>query len=132
MSMTDPIADMLTRIRNGNLTGRKTVDVPRSKLKRGIAEVLKREGFIADYLDVEAGPQSVLRLTLKYGPDGQRILRDIQRVSKPGRRVYRGVHDLDAPVGGIGVFVVSTDRGVLSDREAREQRTGGEVLCKVY
>ncbi len=108
------------------------VDVPRSRLKCGIAEVLKREGFIVDYLDIDAGPQSVLRLELRYGPDGQRILRDIQRVSKPGRRIYRGVTDLESPLDGIGVFVVSTDKGVLSDREAREQRTGGEVLCKVY
>lgn len=132
MSMTDPIADMLTRIRNANRIRRRTVDVPRSRLKRGIAEVLKREGFIVDYLDVDAGPQSLLRLELRYGPDGQRVMRDIQRVSKPGRRVYRGVDDLDSPVDGIGVYVVSTDKGILSDREAREQRTGGEVLCKVY
>ena len=131
MSMNDPIADMLTRIRNANAIRRSTVDVPRSKLKRGIAEVLKREGFIHGYLDIEAGHQSLLRLDLKYGPDGQRLIRRIERVSKPGRRVYRGVTDLDAPVGGVGVFVVSTDRGVLSDREAREQRAGGEVLCLV-
>jgi small subunit ribosomal protein S8 len=132
MSMTDPIADMLTRIRNANAIRRKIVDVPRSKLKKGIAEVLKREGYIRDYLDIEAGPASVLRLELNYGPDGRRVLRDIQRVSKPGRRVYRAVDELESPVNGIGVFVVSTDRGVLSDREAREQRAGGEVLCKVY
>ena len=132
MSMTDPIADMLTRIRNANAIRRSTVDVPRSRLKKGIAEVLKREGFIVDYLDIDAGAQSTLRLELRYGPDGQRLIRDIQRVSKPGRRVYRGVGDLEAPLDGIGVFVVSTDKGVLSDREAREQRTGGEVLCKVY
>jgi len=132
MSMTDPIADMLTRIRNANRIRRRTVDVPRSRLKRGIAEVLKREGFIVDYLDVDAGPHSLLRLELRYGPDGQRVLRDIQRVSKPGRRVYRSVDDLDSPVDGIGVYVVSTDKGILSDREAREKRTGGEVLCKVY
>ncbi len=132
MSMTDPIADMLTRIRNANAIRRRSVDVPRSRLKKGIADVLKREGFIADYLDIDAGPQSVLRLELRYGEDGQRVLRGIQRVSKPGRRIYRGVTDLESPLGGIGVFVVSTDKGVLSDREAREQRTGGEVLCKVY
>ena len=132
MSMTDPIADMLTRIRNANAIRRSTVDVPRSRLKKGIAEVLKREGFIVDYLDIDAGAQSTLRLELRYGPDGQRLIRDIQRVSKPGRRIYRGVGDLEAPLDGIGVFVVSTDKGVLSDREAREQRTGGEVLCKVY
>ena len=131
MSMNDPIADMLTRIRNANAIRRDTVDVPRSKLKRGIADVLRREGFIADYLDIEAGPQSIIRMKLKYGPDGQRIIRRIERVSKPGRRVYRRVPDLDAPVGGIGVYVVSTDQGVLSDREAREKMAGGEILCRV-
>ena len=132
MSMTDPIADMLTRIRNANAIRRRTVDVPRSRLKKGIADVLKREGFIVDYLDIDAGPQSLLRLELRYGHDGKRVMRDIQRVSKPGRRIYRSVADLDSPLDGIGVYVVSTDKGVLSDREAREQRTGGEVLCKVY
>ncbi len=132
MSMTDPIADMLTRIRNANAIRRRSVDVPRSKLKAGIADVLRREGFISDILDIEAGPNSVLRLQLRYGPDGRRILRDIQRVSRPGCRVYRSVDDLQAPLDGLGVYVVSTDQGVLSDREARERRTGGEVLCKVY
>ena len=131
MSMNDPIADMLTRIRNANAIRRDTVDVPRSKLKRGIADVLRREGFIADYLDIEAGPQSIIRVKLKYGADGQRVIRRIERVSKPGRRVYRRVPDLDAPVGGIGVYVVSTDQGVLSDREAREKMAGGEILCRV-
>lgn len=131
MSMNDPIADMLTRIRNANAIRRDSVDVPRSKLKRGIADVLKREGFISDYLDIEAGPQSILRLRLKYGPERQRIIRRIERVSKPGRRVYSRVTDLESPVGGIGVFVVSTDKGVLSDREAREKMAGGEILCRV-
>ena len=131
MSMNDPIADMLTRIRNANAIRRDTVDVPRSKLKRGIADVLRREGFIADYLDIEAGPQSIIRVKLKYGADGQRVSRRIERVSKPGRRVYRRVPDLDAPVGGIGVYVVSTDQGVLSDREAREKMAGGDILCRV-
>ncbi len=131
MSMTDPIADMLTRIRNANVIKRRTVDVPRSKLKTGIAHVLKREGYIEDFLDIEAGTRSLLRLTLKYGPEGQHIIRRIERVSKPGRRVYRGVADLTSPVGGLGVYVVSTDQGVLSDREAREKKAGGEILCRV-
>ncbi len=132
MSMTDPIADMLTRIRNANTIRRREVDVPRSRLKKGVAEVLKREGFIIDYLDVEAGHRSLLRMQLKYGPDGERVIRGIQRVSRPGRRVYRGSDKLDAPVGGQGIYVVSTDRGVLSDREARDQRVGGELLCVVH
>ncbi len=131
MSMNDPIADMLTRIRNANSIRRQSVDVPRSKLKRGIADVLKREGYIDDFLDIEAGPKSVLRLQLKYGPAGRRIIRRIERVSKPGRRIYRGVSDLESPIGGLGVYVVSTDQGVLSDREARDRKAGGEVLCRV-
>jgi small subunit ribosomal protein S8 len=131
MSMSDPIADMLTRIRNGNEIRRANVDVPRSRLKKGIAEVLKREGFIRDYLDVEAGHRSIIRVQLKYGPEGERVIREIQRVSKPGRRVYRRFSDLEPPVGGQGIYVLSTDRGVLSDREAREQNVGGELLCVV-
>ena len=132
MSMTDPIADMLTRVRNALNIHRKQVDVPRSKLKKGIAEVLKREGFISDYLDVEAGPKSLLRLTLKYGPEGETVIRKIDRVSRPGRRVYMGADKLEPVLGGQGMFVVSTDQGVLSDREARSQNTGGEVLCRVW
>lgn len=132
MSMTDPVADMLTRIRNALAIRRSEVDVPRSKLKRGIADVLKREGFIDDFLDVEAGVASVLRLRLKYGPEGEHVVRGLQRVSKPGRRIYSGARDLQAPRRGQGIYVLSTDRGVISDREAREQNAGGEVLCLVY
>ena len=132
MSMTDPISDMLTRIRNAVLIRRNKVDVPRSRLKKGIAEVLKREGFISDFLDVDAGPQSLLRISLKYGVDGETVIRRIERVSKPGRRVYRGAAELEASKGGQGIFVISTDRGVISDREAREQQVGGEVLAQVY
>ncbi len=132
MSMTDPIADMLTRIRNANAIRRDEVDVPHSKLKKGLADVLRREGFIQDFLDVEAGTRSMLRMQLKYGPEGERVIRGIQRVSRPGRRVYKRADDISAPVGGQGIFVMSTDRGVLSDREAREQRVGGEVLCVVH
>ena len=132
MSMNDPIADFLTRIRNGLNIGRKEVDVPRSKLKRGVADVLKREGFIADYLDIEAGPQSLLRLQLKYTHDGVSTIREIKRVSKPGRRIYRGASELSSPRAGQGILVLSTDRGVISDREAREMNAGGEVLCQVF
>ena len=131
MSMSDPISDFLTRIRNALAVRRDEVDVPRSRLKKGIAEVLKREGFIADYLDVEAGPRSLLRLHLKYGPEGQSTIRRIQRVSRPGRRIYSGPGDLKTPSGGLGIYVLSTDRGVISDREARSLNAGGEVLCEV-
>ena len=132
MSMSDPIADLLTRIRNGLSIHRNAVDVPRSRLKKGIAEVLKREGFISDYLDVEAGPQSLLRIQLKYGPQGESTIRAIQRVSRPGRRIYRAAKELRGPRGGQGIYVLSTDRGVVSDREARQLNAGGEVLCEIY
>jgi len=132
MSMNDPIADFLTRIRNALAVRRKEVDVPRSNLKRGLAEVLKREGFINDYLDIEAGPQSLLRIQLKYGPEGHSTIRGIDRVSKPGRRVYSGALDLKSPRNGQGILVLSTDRGVVSDREAKALNAGGEVLCQIY
>jgi small subunit ribosomal protein S8 len=130
--LTDPIADMLTRVRNANSIRRRTVDIPFSRLKRGIADVLKREGFIADFLTIEAGPRSVLRLTLKYGQEGERVIRGIDRVSAPGRRVYRGAADAAGYQAGQGIYVLSTDRGVLSDREARQNNAGGEVLCRVW
>jgi small subunit ribosomal protein S8 len=131
MSMTDTIADMLTRVRNANLIRQRNVDIPKSKLKLGIAEVLKREGFISDYMEIEAGTRRVLRITLKYGPDGENVIREITRVSKPGCRVYSRATELAPPASGQGIFVLSTDRGVISDREARERNAGGEVLCRI-
>jgi small subunit ribosomal protein S8 len=131
MSMTDTVADMLTRVRNANLIRSRTVDIPGSRLKKGIAEVLKREGFIADFLELPLESRSVLRLTLKYGPDGENVIREITRVSKPGRRVYSRATELTGPSQGQGIYVLSTDRGVISDREARERNAGGEVLCKI-
>ncbi len=131
MSMTDTIADMLTRVRNANSIRQRTVDIPGSKLKTGIAEVLKREGFIEEFLVIALENRSVLRLTLKYGPDGENVIREITRVSKPGRRVYSRATELSGPSGGQGIYVLSTDRGVVSDREARERNAGGEVLCKI-
>ena len=130
--MTDPIADMLTRIRNAVRVERPLVDVPLSKVKCGLAEVLKREGFIWDWEKVEGQPSHQLRVTLKYGPNGERVIRHIKRVSKPGRRIYRQVGDLKPVLGGLGISVVSTSRGVLSDREARQSKIGGEVLCEVW
>ena len=129
--MTDPIADMLTRIRNAVAISRKNVRMPASKLKVGVAEVLKEEGFVAGY-EVEPGkPSSTLRLDLKYGPEGQEVIRDIQRVSKPGRRVYASAKDLPPVLRGLGIFVLSTPKGVISDRTARQDNVGGEILCKV-
>ena len=132
MSMTDTVADMLTRVRNANTIRQRTVDIPGSKLKLGIAGVLKREGFIADFMVIPVENRLVLRITLKYGPDGENVIREISRVSKPGRRVYSRATELAGPSGGQGIFVLSTDRGVISDREARQKNAGGEVLCRVW
>ncbi len=130
--MTDPIADMLTRIRNAVRVERPHVDVPLSKVKRGLAEVLKREGYIWDWEEMADKPHSHLRVHLKYGPNGERIIRRIRRVSKPGRRVYEGSDGLKPILGGLGISILSTSRGVISDREARQRRLGGEVLCEVW
>lgn len=132
MSMSDPIADMLTRIRNANAIKLETVDIPASTLKRGIAEVLHRNGFIREWRMLESGAQGTLRVFLKYGPDGEFVINRIQRVSTPGRRVYRGVADMPKILDGLGVAIVSTSRGILSDNEARTQRLGGEVLAEVW
>ncbi len=132
--MTDPLADMLTRIRNAVRIERPLVDMPVSKFKRGVADVLKREGFIWDWEEVEVKgkPVNDLRVVLKYGPNGEQVIRHIKRVSKPGRRIYRGVGDLKPVLGGLGITVVSTSKGVLSDREARQSKIGGEVICEVW
>jgi small subunit ribosomal protein S8 len=130
--MTDPIADMLTRIRNAVRVERPHVDMPVSKVKRGLAEVLKREGYIWDWEEVQSDPGNQLRVHLKYGPNGERVIRRIRRVSKPGRRVYSGATDLKPILGGLGISVLSTSRGVISDREARQRKLGGEVLCEIW
>jgi len=130
--MTDPIADMLTRIRNAVRVERPHVDLPLSKVKRGLAEVLKREGYIWDWEEVPTEPAKQLRLHLKYGPNGERVIRTIRRISKPGRRVYSGSTQLKPVLGGLGISVISTSRGVISDREARQRKLGGEVLCEIW
>ena len=130
--LTDPIADMLTRIRNAIRVERPHVDVPASKVKRGLADVLKREGFIWDWQEVDAKPVSHLRLELKYGPNGEHVIQDLRRVSKPGRRVYRSATDLRPVLNGLGICIISTSGGVISDREARQKNIGGEILCEVY
>lgn len=130
--LTDPISDMLTRVRNANAIRRRTVDVPYSRVKQGIADVLKREGFINDILKIDAGARSTLRLTLRYSQEGERVIRGIDRVSSPGRRVYSGATDVGSFRAGQGIYVLSTDRGVVSDREARKNNAGGEVLCRVW
>lgn len=130
--MTDPIADMLTRIRNAVRVERTHVDMPVSKVKRGLAEVLKREGYIWDWEEIEAQPVATLRLHLKYGPNGERVIQHARRISKPGRRVYSRTVDLKPVLNGLGIRVLSTSRGVISDREARQRNIGGEVLCEVW
>ena len=130
--MTDPIADMLTRIRNAVRVEKAQVDMPLSKVKRGLAEVLKREGYIWDWEEVESRPVNHIRLHLKYGPNGERVIRRIRRISKPGRRVYSGATAMKPVLGGLGICIVSTSRGVISDREARQRKLGGEILCEVW
>ncbi len=132
MSMTDPVADMLTRIRNANALMRNEVSMPSTAIKINIADVLKREGFIKDFEIITRPLQNELKVTLKYGPEGEKVIRNIKRTSKPGSRVYRGYEDLPVILSGQGVAVVSTNQGMLSDRECREKKVGGEVLCTVY
>ncbi len=129
--MTDPIADMLTRIRNAVRVERTYVDIPTSRVKRGIADVLKREGFIWDWKEVEEQPVSQLRLELKYGPNGERVIQSIKRLSKPGRRHYSRSKELKPVLGGLGISIISSSKGVISDREARRDNVGGEILCEV-
>lgn len=130
--MTDPIADMLTRIRNAVSVERSHVEMPVSKVKRGLAEVLKREGYIWDWQEVDSAPVNHLRIELKYGPNGERVIQRIRRVSSPGRRVYSKARSLKPILNGLGIQIISTSRGVISDREARQRNLGGEVLCEVW
>ena len=130
--MTDPISDMLTRIRNAVSVERPHVEMPVSKVKKGVAEVLKREGYIWDWECEDGKPVGSLRIELKYGPSGEKVIRKIRRISKPGCRVYRGAKELRPVLNGLGISILSTSRGVMSDREARQQKIGGEVLCEVW
>jgi small subunit ribosomal protein S8 len=130
--MTDPIADMLTRVRNAARIERPLVDMPSSKLKVNIAAVLKSEGYIWDYEVVEQSPQNVLRIHLKYGPNGEKVIQHVKRVSSPGRRVFARVDQMPDVLQGLGISIVSTSHGVMSNREARRKGVGGEVLCKLW
>ncbi len=130
--MTDPVADMLNRIRTAVSIERPFVDVPMSRLKVNLAQALQREGYIWDFEIIEQSPRSVLRINLKYGPSGERVIQKITRVSKPGRRVYSSVRDMKDVLGGMGVNILSTPKGVLSNREARKAGVGGEVLCTIW
>ena len=133
MTMSDPIADMLTRIRNANTAKHDTVDVPSSKMKLAIANILVDEGYIAKYDIVEEGGFPVIRITLKYGADkNERVITGIKRISKPGLRVQAGKEDIPRVLGGLGVAILSTNKGVITDREARKLGVGGEVLAFVW
>ncbi len=132
MSMTDPIADMLTRVRNGIMVGRETVNMPSSRIKIGIADVLKKEGFIKEYKKIPDEKQGVLRVYLKYGPLNQKVINHIKRESKPGKRIYQGVEDIGKVLGGIGISIFSTSKGILSNKECREHSIGGEHICTVW
>ena len=133
MTMSDPIADMLTRIRNANTAKHDTVDVPSSKMKLAIAEILLKEGYIKKYDVIEDGNFKTIRITLKYGEDkNEKIITGLKRISKPGLRVYAGKDELPRVLGGLGIAIISTNNGVLTDKEARKAGVGGEVLCFVW
>ena len=133
MTMSDPIADMLTRIRNANTAKHDTVDVPASKMKLAIAEILFNEGYIAKYDVLEDGAFKTIRITLKYGADkNEKVITGLKRISKPGLRVYANKEDLPRVLGGLGTAIISTNHGVVTDKEARKLNVGGEVLCFVW
>ena len=133
MTMSDPIADMLTRIRNGNTAKHDTVDVPVSKIKKAIADILTNEGYIKGYELIEDGVKSTMRITLKYGKDkNEKVITGIKKISKPGLRVFAGKDELPKVLGGLGVAIISTSQGVMTDKEAREKGIGGEVIAFVW
>lgn len=130
--MTDPIADMLTRIRNANMVSHETVEIPASKLKIELAKLLKSEGFITDYEVKESGKFKVIVITLKYDQNRKPVISKLERVSKPGLRTYHKAKNLPKVLGGLGVAIISTSKGLLTDRKARKENVGGEVLCYIY
>jgi len=132
MSMTDPIADMLTRVRNAGTARFDKVDIPASRLKISLARIFKEEGFIKNYKVIKDNRQGILRIYLKYSEQQQPLIQGLRRVSKPGRRVYAGHEELPKVQGGLGVAVISTPQGVITDRQARKNRVGGEVLCEIW
>jgi len=132
MSMTDPVADMLTRIRNANIAGHKTVDVPASKIKKNVAEILLKEGYIKGFEVEEKEPQAVIHIEMKYGPNKEKVITGIKRISKPGMKVYAKKDELPKVLGGLGIAVISTSNGLITDKEARKLGVGGEVICYVW
>lgn len=132
MQITDPIADMLTRIRNANSAKHETVDIPASNMKKAIAEILNEEGYIKGYQIIEDGKQGVIRITLKYGPAKERVISGLKRVSKPGLRIYAGAEEMPRVLKGLGTAIISTSKGVITDKAARKENIGGEVLAFVW
>ncbi|KGR86693.1 30S ribosomal protein S8 [Lysinibacillus odysseyi] len=132
MTMTDPIADMLTRIRNANMVRHEKLEVPASNVKKEIAEILKREGFIRDVEYVEDNKQGIIRIFLKYGKDNERVITGLKRISKPGLRVYAKTNEVPKVLNGLGIALVSTSQGLLTDKEARAKQVGGEILAYVW
>ena len=132
MQITDPIADMLTRIRNANSAKHETVDVPASSMKKAIAEILNDEGYIKGYQLIEDGKQGVIRITLKYGQNKEKVISGLKRVSKPGLRIYAGADELPRVLKGLGIAIISTSKGIMTDKKARAEHIGGEVLAFVW
>ncbi len=132
MQITDPIADLLTRIRNANSAKHESVDVPASKTKKAIVEILNNEGYIKSYQVIEDGKQGVIRITLKYGANNEKVLSGLKRVSKPGLRIYAGVDEMPKVLKGLGIAIVSTSKGIMTDKQARAEHIGGEVLAFVW
>ena len=132
MTMTDPIADMLTRIRNANMVRHEKLEVPASNLKKEIAEILKREGFVRDVEYVEDNKQGIIRIFLKYGKENERVITGLKRISKPGLRVYAKTNEVPKVLNGLGIALVSTSQGLLTDKEARAKQVGGEILAYIW
>ena len=132
MTMTDPIADMLTRIRNANIVGHETVDIPASNMKKAIAQILLDEGYIKGYDVIEDGKQGIIRLQMKYGKNKERVISGLKKISKPGLKVYAKKHEIPKVLGGLGIAIVSTSKGIITDKEARRLGVGGEVICCVW
>lgn len=132
MAMTDPIADMLTRIRNANHAKHDTVDIPASNAKKSIAEILLNEGFVKGYDFIEDGKQGIVRIQLKYGKDNEKVITGLKKISKPGLRVYAKKDEIPRVLGGLGIAVMSTSKGILTDKDARKNDVGGEVICYVW
>jgi len=132
MTMTDPIADMLTRIRNANTVGHATVDIPASKMKKSIAGIMTEEGYIKGYDVIDDDKQGTIRVHMKYGSDKEKVISGIKKISKPGLKVYAKANEVPRVLGGLGIAIISTSNGVISDKEARKLGVGGEVICYIW